>query len=44
MNKFAYVLMAVLLLALVPGCGSDKDVGKNRHKDLPRSGPTEAAK
>jgi len=39
-----YLLMVVLLLVLVPGCGSDKDKGMNRHKDLPRSAPTTANK
>jgi hypothetical protein len=44
MKPFTYLSLMVLLLALVPGCGSDKDKGMNRNKDLPRSAPTEANK
>lgn len=33
------LLMILMLLAgLVAGCGSDKDKGKNRDRDLPRTG------
>ena len=41
MKTFFSVLLMMLLLALVSGCGSDKDKGMNRHKDLPRATPTE---
>ena len=44
MRPILYALLTALLLALVPGCGSDKDKGVNRHKDLPRSGPAEDEK
>jgi hypothetical protein len=42
MKTVAYVLMLVLLLVLVPGCGSDKERGMNspnQKKDLPRAAP-----
>jgi hypothetical protein len=41
MKKFSSVLLMMVLLTLLPGCGSDKDRGMNRHKDLPRAAPTE---
>jgi hypothetical protein len=41
MKRFSYVLLIVVLLVLLPGCGSDKEKGMNRHKDLPRAAPTE---
>ncbi len=44
MRPFVYLLTVLLLLVLVPGCGSDKDKGMNRHKDLPRSAPPENGK
>ena len=47
MKRFLYVLMAVLVFALVPGCGSDKEKGMNRpdkKRDLPRAAPTEEGK
>lgn len=41
MKRIAYLLLMVLPLALLSGCGGDKDRGMNRHKDLPRAAPTE---
>ncbi len=44
MKAIVYVLMMVMLLALVPGCGGDKDKGMNspsNRKDWPRTTPTE---
>jgi|GEM_PF-3241531 uncharacterized protein YcfL len=43
MKKLLYVLMAVLLLTLAPGCGSEREKGMNspnQRKDLPRAAPT----
>jgi hypothetical protein len=44
MKRIAYLLLMVLPLALLSGCGGDKDRGMNRHKDLPRAAPTESNK
>ena len=44
MRSFVYMLAVLFLLVLVPGCGSDKDKGMNRHKDLPRAATAENGK
>jgi hypothetical protein len=47
MKRLLALLMAVLLLVLAPGCGSDKEKGQNRpdlKKDLPRAAPPETEK
>jgi len=47
MKTFAYALMLILLLVLVPGCSGDKERGMNspnQRKDLPRAAPTEKNK
>jgi hypothetical protein len=47
MRPFVYLLTVLLLLVLVPGCGSDKEKGMNRpsnRQDLPRSAPPEKGK
>jgi hypothetical protein len=41
MKSLFYGLMMVLLLALIPGCGNDKEKGMNRHRDMPRAASTE---
>ena len=44
MKTVVHVLLMVLLLLLVPGCGSDKEKGMNspnQKKDLPRAAPPE---
>jgi hypothetical protein len=47
MKTFSYVVIAMVLLALAPGCGDNKDKGINRpdqRKDLPRAAPSEDKK
>lgn len=44
MKALRIALMLLLLLAVVPGCGSDKDKGVNRGKDMPRAAPPKDAK
>jgi hypothetical protein len=43
MKAIRYAVLLFLLI-LVPGCGSDKEKGMNRHQDMPRSAPPEEAK
>ncbi len=47
MRSWVYLLLTALLLAVVPGCGSDKEKGMNRpdqKRDLPRTAPTDSDK
>jgi hypothetical protein len=44
MKRLAGLLLAVLLSALVLGCGSDKDKGMNKDRDKPRPGTTSSQK
>lgn len=47
MKTFAYALMMIVALLLVPGCGGDREKGMNspnQRKDLPRAAPTEKNK
>ncbi len=47
MKPLSYVLMMLLLLTLMPGCGGDREKGMNspnQKKDLPRASPPEKNK
>ena len=47
MNRLFFFVLLGLALALLPGCGGDKDKGMNspdKRKDLPRAAPSEPAK
>ena len=41
MSRWAWTVILAGLLAVLTGCGSDKDKGKNRNKDRPTSGAAE---
>jgi hypothetical protein len=41
MGRWVLATVLVCLLAVLTGCGSEKDKGKNRNKDRPTSGTNE---
>jgi len=41
MGRWILTTVLVCLLTVLTGCGSDKDKGKNKHKDRPTSGANE---
>jgi len=41
MGRWALIAIVASVLAVLAGCGSDKDKGKNRNKDRPTSGANE---
>jgi len=41
MGRWALIAILASVLAVLTGCGSDKDKGKNRNKDRPTSGTNE---
>jgi hypothetical protein len=41
MSRWALAVILAAFLAVLTGCGSEKDKGKNRNKDRPTSGANE---
>jgi hypothetical protein len=41
MKRLLCLVLAVVLAAVLPGCGSDREKGINKDKDKPREAPAE---
>ncbi len=41
MKRWLCILLAVVLAAVLPGCGGERDKGINKDRDKPRQAPAE---